>query len=141
MSLRLKWKRTATAQAGRHRQYTSLVGQSCEPRCLLASITLQASLDNTLIQDDRGALSNGSGEHLFVGATNQPSGNLRRAIIQFDLAGQLPEGAIVNGASLQLNMSKTRGPTTGVSLHRLTAQWGEGNSNAASEEGRGTAAA
>lgn len=100
-------------------------------------VTLEPSKDNTLFQNSAGSLSNGAGEYLFAGTTN--NGPIRRAVIAFDLAGALPEDADVQSVSLDLNMSRTISGDHDVSVHRLTADWGEGASHAGGEEGGGAA--
>lgn len=102
------------------------------------SITLTASQDNTLYESATGNISNGAGDYLFAGQTNQ--GAIRRGLLAFDLTDKLPAGATIVSATLQLRLSKTSaGPTT-VSLHRVLANWGEGSSNANSNEGGGVTA-
>ena len=100
-----------------------------------ATVQIQAMRDNTLYQDASGALSNGAGEYLFTGKNG--TGNTRRAVIAFDIAGNIPEGSAINSVSLHLNMSRTAAGEQTVSLHRITADWGEGNSDADEEEGAG----
>ena len=113
-----------------------------EPRQLLTTITLVASQDNTLIEDSDGGLSNGSGDFLFVGRTDQPEGrSLRRGMVLFDLVDQIPDGATIDGVSLTLNMSRTISGPQQVSLHRVQTPWGEGVSDATAREGRGDDAA
>src|SRR5262249_58240647 len=46
-----------------------------------------------------------------------------------------------NSATLSLHMSQTRSGAQTVELHRLSADWGEGTSNADSNPGQGTTAA
>ena len=103
------------------------------------SITLEASKDNSLFEDDAGALSNGVGVHLFVGRTNQPK--LRRALIAFDV-GAIGQGSTITSVTLVLNANRagTSG-STAISLHRVLADWGEGSSDAGGQEGRGADAA
>lgn len=101
-------------------------------------VTLEPSKDNTLFQNSAGSLSNGAGEHLFAGTTN--GGAIRRAVFAFDLAGAVPEGAEVQSVSLDLNMSRTISGDHTVSVHRLTADWGEADSHAGGEEGGGAEA-
>src|SRR5947209_14545733 len=55
------------------------------------TVTLTPSKDNTLYQTTNGSLSNGSGVHIFAGATNRRE--LRRALIAFDVARQIPAGS------------------------------------------------
>ena len=94
------------------------------------TVALTPSKDNTLYQTSTGSLSNGAGIHLFAGATNQLL--LRRAVLAFDVASQIPPGSRVTRAELALTVTRTvSGPQT-TELHRVTADWGEGTSNAGS---------
>ena len=99
------------------------------------TVTLLAARDNTLYQSELGNLSNGAGEHFFVGQTQ--NGQPRRGLVAFDVAGAMPDGAKIVSATLSLNMSKTSGGQTAVSIHTVQQDWGEGSSNAAGEEGGG----
>jgi hypothetical protein len=101
------------------------------------TVDISPSRDNTLYQDNGGALSNGAGEFIFVGNTN--TSKVRRAVIAFDIAGAIPAGVIIESAELKLTLSKTRASSETVTLHRLNADWGEGSSHAAGEEGGGAA--
>ncbi len=99
-------------------------------------VTLPASKDNTLYLSDDGGFSNGAGAHIFVGNTND--GSARRAVLGFDVGSGIPQGSTVHSVTLSLSMSKTRSGGQMIAVHRLTADWGEGASNAPSEEGGGT---
>jgi len=95
--------------------------------------------DNTLFNE--GGLSNGAGDHFFVGATGPISGNaIRRGLIHFDLSS-IPAGSTVLAARLVLNLSKTNSAAISVALHRVTRDWGEAGSHAPDEEGGGATAA
>ena len=59
--------------------------------------------DNTLIEDVNGSKSNGTGEFLFVGRTNEEK--LRWAILQFDLTGAISAGSTINCVMLHLNVT------------------------------------
>jgi hypothetical protein len=102
-------------------------------------VTIGASKDNTLYESTAGTLSNGSGQYFFAGLTN--GGEIRRGLIAFDIAGAVPAGSVITGAKLTLHMSKSRAGAEDVSLHPLSADWGEGASDAPLQEGGGTAAA
>jgi hypothetical protein len=100
------------------------------------TIVLTPSKDNTLFQSANGTLSNGAGVHLFAGAT--ASGSLRRALLAFDVASQIPPGSRITRATLQLEVSLTIAGPERMTLHRVSADWGEGSSNAgASRDGVG----
>ncbi len=103
-----------------------------------ATVTLTPSKDNTLYESGGGTLSNGAGDHLFAGKTN--GGQIRRALLAFDVAGSVPAGARITGVVLSLNLSRTTPGAQTVSLHRLLADWGEANSNASGQEGGGAKA-
>lgn len=91
--------------------------------------------DTTIYQE--GEKSNGGGQFLFAGNTNRS--NARRALIAFDLS-PIPEAASVLSARLELTVSKTRAGATPQRLHRLLADWGEGEQDAPDSEGSGTPA-
>ena len=106
------------------------------------SVTIDASKDNTLYEDVGGALSNGAGEYLFAGRTGATGGDsIRRALIAFDVSASVPGGATITSVSLSMSASKvaSAGPHE-VTLIPLSADWGEGLSDASGEEGMGTAA-
>ena len=91
-------------------------------------VSVQAAKDNTLYETATGNLSNGAGEYFFVGRNR--IGERRRALIVFDLAS-VPAGATINSVVLTLNLSRVSLATARVvTLHRLSADWGEGTSNA-----------
>jgi hypothetical protein len=125
-----------------HRHIAQLVA-SCLSGwvCAIAAgqfVLIQPSHDNTLFEDAAGAISNGAGQHFFVGRT--PTAALRRGLLRFDVASAVPAGAPVWEVTLRLNLSRTGvGPTT-IGLHRALASWGEGTSDAPSEEGGGAPA-
>jgi hypothetical protein len=95
--------------------------------------------DTSLFQED--ALSNGSGEHLFAGRTG--FGALRRALIEFDVAGgTIPPGTTITAAGVTMQCTKSSpgdGPRN-FSLHRVTADWGEAGSDAGDPGGIGAPA-
>ncbi|MEM1325237.1 MAG: DNRLRE domain-containing protein [Bacteroidota bacterium] len=107
--------------------------------CLSAQelITLNPIQDNTLYETSDGSLSNGAGNHLFVGKTG--TALIRRSLLQFDFSG-LPNNAVVQGVRLEMNVSKSAGATNNVNLHKVLRSWGEGTSDAAGPEGMGIAA-
>ncbi len=101
-------------------------------------VKIDASRDATLIENPIGEVANGAGQYLFAGTT--AFGEFRRALLQFDIAAAVPAGATINGAVLTLHMSRTAAAAEIVSLHRASAAWGEGASDAPAEEGGGTSA-
>jgi hypothetical protein len=108
-------------------------------RAQLASIN--PIKDNTLYEFDaaEGDVSNALGLHFFAGETAM--GELRRGVLAFDIAGNIPAGSTILGVTLSLNMSRTGLDTArNVELHKLLADWGEGTSVAPGEEGDGAPA-
>lgn len=112
--------------------------------CLLAASTHAAVLqvnptkDNTLIYSvtPSAQLSNGAGQHIFAGRTNQDSTfetgttSLRRGLVAFDLSS-IPAGSTVNAVTLTLYQDRAPDAIARViTVHRLTADWGEGTSDA-----------
>src|SRR5437870_1299333 len=108
--------------------------ESLENRITPDAVTLLSTADNTLYQvstaDPSQQLSNGAGQHLFVGRTNQGSNDIRRGAIKFDLFA-VPAGATVTGATLTLNLSKTTNGAQNIAVHRTLVNWGEGTSSTA----------
>lgn len=122
---------------GRVRQSVGLLlALACPGAVATADVVeIGASKDNTLYEDVEGSLSNGAGDHFFVGVTGMVS--IRRGLIAFDVAAAVPAGSTIDSVTLTLNMSMTIvGPQT-IELHRASADWGEGASDAPKEEGGG----
>ncbi len=103
------------------------------------SLVLSASKDNTLIETANGDLSNGMGSSFFVGKTNQNSESIRRGLIAFDIADQIPAGSTITEVQLTLNLERTPGGDEFIELYRVLSDWGEGNSS--TKGGRGAPAA
>jgi spore coat protein A len=103
-------------------------------------ININPVKDNTLYEyvapDD---LSNALGNHFFTGKT--AVGRIRRGVVAFDIAGNVPAGSTITSVTLTLNMSRTPSNDARiVELHRLQADWGEGTSQASGQEGAGAPA-
>lgn len=99
-----------------------------------------ASQDATLYESADGSLANGAGQYIFAGRNNQaPTGLIRRGLIQFDLAGAVPEGAEIVAARVVLNLSQFNGGPASVALHRSLSPWTTGVSDPAGNEGSGSA--
>ena len=92
------------------------------------TVVLTPLKDNTLYQTFDGSLSNGAGVHLFAGATN--TFQLRRALIAFDVAAQIPPGSTITHVTLVLYESQSIAGSESTELHRVTADWGQGSSDA-----------
>ncbi len=122
------------------------------PSAALAdTVTLTPARDNTLYepiaQDSFLDKSDGAGPTMFTGkvkdadadptAATRPA--LRRAVLAFDIAGNVPAGSTINSVQLTMYADKV-GLTTSfaVTLQRLLSNWGEGTSNTGnSQQGRG----
>jgi hypothetical protein len=90
------------------------------------TIMLVSSRDSTLFQEAPGN-SDGAGRSMFVGTTAH--GPSRRALIGFDIAGNIPAGAIVTGVQLRVVMegkAQNESMMRPIELRRLLADWGEG---------------
>jgi len=90
------------------------------------TVQLTPSKDNTLYQDDFGDTSNGQGQHFFAGRT--AAGSIRRGVVAFDIAGNIPAGSTIQSVTLTLHVSRAMGPEVEVDLHATLADWGEGAS-------------
>ena len=100
--------------------------------------------DTTLFEDDSGQLGNGAGKYLFIGKTWDENGIeslLRRAVLEFDLTA-IPAGSTVDSANFTFTIDRVPPAATAaiINLHLMTADWGEGASNAPGAEGRGALA-
>lgn len=99
------------------------------------SITLTPSLDNTLIQVTSASaqqLSNGQGD-IFVGRTNQDGSgpatiSIRRGLVEFDIADNIPADATITGVSLTMNDVMGLNGSQTISLYRVLQAWGQGTS-------------
>ena len=102
-------------------------------------VALTPSKDNTLFEQTNAnsQTSNALGD-IFVGRSNQASSSIRRGLVQFDIAGSLPNWATVTGVSLELRETTAMNVDQTVNLHRLLENWGEGTSS--SSGGAGAAA-
>lgn len=101
-----------------------------------------ADRDNTLYEPPTGGAyrSNGKGVYLFAGKTgDQAEFKVRRAVMRFDVS-TIPPGAALSAASVRLTLDQQVGSGFTMKLHKLNADWGEGNSNAGSPGGAGVAA-
>jgi len=106
----------------------------CSP-LFAETVYLSATQDNTLYESPTGRLSNGAGEHMFVGLTNEQV--RRRAVIAFKNLGTIPEGATISSVKLHMHVSRESSNPEFVQLFRLISDWGEGTSDALDNEGAG----
>jgi hypothetical protein len=105
--------------------------------CRADIVDVVATRDNTLYEDATGAFSNGAGAYMFSGVNASEAE--RRALVYFDLAQSVPRGSVVTSATLTLHCSRSVAASGEFAVHRVTADWGEGTSNAGDPGGQGAA--
>jgi hypothetical protein len=92
------------------------------------TVAIGASRDATIFENNV-ANGSGGGNALFAG-TNGAQNSPRRAPIAFDVAANVPAGAIVQQAQLTLFLGQFPNvgavATSTIGIHRLEANWGEG---------------
>jgi hypothetical protein len=110
-----------------------------EPPVKADTAYVMPTKDNTLYSEAH-AESNGAGYNMFAGRTR--SGDIRRAVIAFDIAEDIPQGSTITNARLHLSLSRA-GVNAGrtVSLYRLLNDWGESISAASGRDEGGGAPA
>ncbi len=91
-----------------------------------ATVSIHPTADTTL---QEAFPNNNLGDGTSFTAGGRRQGGRTRALLLFDIAGNIPAGSIVNSVSLTLNCIQA--PSGGVNstfdLDRLLASWGEGN--------------
>jgi spore coat protein A len=119
------------------------------PATVLAdTATLSPVKDNTLYepiqQDTYADMSDGAGPTMFTGKTKDARNQagqvaLRRAVVEFDVAGSIPSGSTIDSVQLTMYCDKVgQNASFNVTVHRALAEWGEGTSNTGnSQQGRG----
>jgi len=115
------------------------------------AVTLNPAKDNTLYEpisnDSFVDMSDGAGATMFTGKVKDADADpgagtraaVRRAVLAFTIAGNIPAGSTIDNVQLILYVDKV-GATTAynVNLHRLLENWGEGTSNTGnSQQGQG----
>jgi hypothetical protein len=99
------------------------------------TVDLPANRDNTIYEGSTN--SNARGPHIYAGLTGAAGGETRRrAMIRFDLSS-IPSGVTLTDASVSLTITKQIAQDWNFGLHKLTADWGEGSSNAGEPGGTG----
>ena len=99
------------------------------------TITAGSIADNTLYESTTGVLSNGLGTKVVV---SRSSSVIKRALVSFDLSA-IPAGSTIQNVTLRLANAENATATTSVTVHRVTASWGEGTSTATGTEETGAA--
>jgi hypothetical protein len=108
------------------------------------SVTMESVADTSVYSLNTGAssgTSNGANPQMVCGRAYNPNSpptipavdnGLRRALVRFNVAGNVPAGSTVLSANLQMACTYDPLLPTGaqaVSLHRLTRVWSEGTTN------------
>lgn len=101
--------------------------ENLEDRQLLTVVSLNPVKDNTLVENATGSRSNGAGD-IFVGLNNDMN-RIRRGLLAFDIAGNVPSGATINSVSLTMWANRTQVGDQTIELHKALADWGEAGSS------------
>ena len=91
-------------------------------------VVLTPTRDNTIFDNGN---SNGAGDAIFSGRTGDFGGQIvQRGLVAFRVAGSVPAGSTITSVSLELALVQTgaMGSPASHSLHRVLADWGEGES-------------
>ncbi len=110
-----------------------------EPATTSAVVPL-GSISDTTLYEENVLRSNGQGQYLFAGATQLVG--LRRGLVKFDIAANVPPNALIVSATLKMFVSRHPDPHKPelFTIHRITTQWGEGASDPIDPEGSGATA-
>ena len=106
-------------------------------RAMGTTVELEPVKDNTIFSESNN--SDGTGTTFFAGRIRRTN-DFRRALMAFDLTGSIPEGSVIQNVTLSIRVDRDPSGQRDYSLHRLTRDWGEGNSNSGSSGGQGTTA-
>lgn len=104
------------------------------------TVQLNPSQDGTLYEQALGELASGAGPTLFVGRTAIGFEDIRRGLIQFDVAGAVPAGSTITAVTLRLYMSRSIAGDVTCTVHRVGTPWGEGSSDSGVNGGTGALA-
>lgn len=95
-----------------------------------ATVLISATRDSTIYQNSANN-SAGGAAGIFVGSNGQ--GSPRRGLIAFDVAANVPAGATITAADLQMVLGLAgNSANVTIGLHRLDVDWGEGTAGSAS---------
>ncbi len=87
------------------------------------TVRLKPAADTSLFEQEP-ANNLGATTDLPAGTTNK--GKRARLLLQFDIAGSIPSGAILNSATLTLTVTASGGVDSTFGLYRVLQSWGEG---------------
>lgn len=93
------------------------------------TVTIAPDKDTTLYESTNGSLANGGGDSIFCGVVGLNGGfGKRRALMHFDVAGQIPAGSRVLSVEFDIFSAQSTAflpiPTY---MHRVTQDWSEGS--------------
>jgi hypothetical protein len=98
------------------------------------SVSILCAKDNTIIQATSTTSQNSNALYsITAGRTNQDGTNaatvsIRRALVYFNVTGNVPSNATIDSVRLSMYFNKTSGVGTNVNLHKALKDWGEGTS-------------
>ena len=97
------------------------------PTVRAATISLIPNKDNSIYGESNN--SNALGD-MWLGKAFKAPNDIRRALLSFDIAGNIPAGATINSVTLDITQNRpgNTSSTTQFNLHSLNADWGEGSS-------------
>ena len=99
-----------------------------------ATLTSEPDRDNTIYEENQN--SNGAGPTVTIGRTSGNMGTLsRRALLRFDVAGDLPIGATIDGVTLTVKVGSANADARDAGLYVVTEDWGEGAASAMGGQG------
>ena len=99
------------------------------PAALGATAIIGATKDNSIFQNNP-THTQGGGAGIFAGTNGMNSP--RRALVAFDIAGNVPAGATITAVELTLYLGNApNSDPQSIELHRLTKEWGEGDAGIA----------
>ena len=95
------------------------------------TVNIFPSKDNTIYQGASNN-SNGLGTRLVTGLSSIWPGMKTRALLRFDVNGNVPFGSHITNANLSMNCASVTGTQSAItlSLYRMLDDWGEGTSAA-----------
>jgi|GEM_PF-1372587 len=98
------------------------------------TVSIHPVKDNTIYDDmPPPEWSNGYGDNLFTGM--DAMGRLKRSLIKFDIANNIPAGAVISNVNLTMYCDRTTVGAHTVRLHQVYTEWGEASSHAIGQEG------
>ena len=97
-------------------------------------VTLGSSQDTTIFANN---VNNSAGGAVVMFSGTDGNASVKRALVQFDIASNVPPGSTITGVQLTLFLGQVAGMggmgstgTAMISLYRLTDSWGEGTNGA-----------